>query len=130
MDSWNNLKSSLQYSPSISIPRCYLEGISEEIISCTLCGFCDASTKAYAGVVYLLLLTIAVKFVAAKICSPLQQQTIPQLELLSALLLVHLLSTIAESELMLSSPYCFTDSMVALCWIKEADKIWKTFVQN
>ena len=137
MDSWNSLKSSLQYSPSISIPQCYLEGISEEIISCTLCGFCDASTKAYAGVVYLLLLTSAgysVKFVAAKTrVAPLQQQTIPRLELLSALLLARHLSTIAESlafELILSSPYCFTDSMVALCWIKETDKIWKTFVQN
>ena len=47
----------------------HLEGISEEIISCTLCGLCDASTKAYAGVVYLLFQTSAgysVKFVAAK----------------------------------------------------------------
>ena len=127
----------MQYSPSISIPRCYFEGISEEIISCTLCGFCDASIKAYAGVVYLLLDTSAgysAKFVAAKIrVAPLQQQTIPRLELLSALLLARLLSTIAkslESDLKLSSPCCFTDSMVSLCWIKGRDKTWKTFVQN
>ena len=137
MDSWNRLRSSLQYSPTISISRCYMEGISEEIISCTLCGFCDASNKAYAGVVYLLLETSAgfsVKFVAAKTrVAPLQQQTIPRLELLSALLLARLMSTIAkglEFELTLSSPYCFTDSMVSLCWIKGSDKTWKTFVQN
>ena len=54
MDSWNSLRLNLQNSPSISTPRCYLESISEEIMSCTLCGFCDASTKAYAGVMYLL----------------------------------------------------------------------------
>ena len=137
MDSWNSLRLNLQNSPSISIPRCYLESISEEIMSCTLCGFCDASTKAYAGVVYLLLETttgFSVKFVAAKTrVAPLQQQTIPRLELLSALLLARLLSTIAESlefEFTLSSPYCFTDSMVSLWWIKGSDKTWKTFVQN
>ena len=76
----------------------------------------------------------SVKFVAAKTrVAPLQQQTIPRLELLSALLLARLLSTITESlesELTLSSPYCFTDSMVSLCWIKGRDKTWKTFVQN
>ena len=137
MDSWNRLRSSLQYSPTISISRCYMEGISEEIISCTLCGFCDASNKAYAGVVYLLLETsvgFSVKFVAAKTrVAPLQQQTIPRLKLLSALLLARLMSTIAkglEFELTLSSHYCFTDSMVSLCWIKGSDKTWKTFVQN
>ena len=58
------------------------------------------------------------KFVAAMTrVAPLQQQTIPRLELLSALLLARLLSTIAESlefEFTLSSPYCFTDSMVSL----------------
>ena len=39
MDSWNSLRLNLQNSPSISTPRCYLESISEEIMSCTLCGF-------------------------------------------------------------------------------------------
>jgi hypothetical protein len=130
MDSWNSLTSSLQYTPSISIPRCYLEGISTEIISCTFCGFCDTSIKA--GVVYLLLETtvgFSVKFVAAKTrVTLLQPQTIRRLELLSALLLARLLYTITESlecELTLTSPYCFTDSMVSLWWIKESDKTWK-----
>ncbi len=112
----------------------FAEVISADIISCTLCGFCDASTKAYAGVVYLLLETTAgfsARFVAAKTrVAPLQQQTIPRLELLSALLLARLMSTITkgpECELTLSTPYCFTDSMVSLWWI---NKTWKTFVQN
>ena len=88
---WHSLKSGLEEGQSISIPRCYLDGISEELVSCTLCGFCDASLKAYAGVVYLLLETefgFSVKFVAAKTrVSPLKEQTIPRLELLSTLLL-------------------------------------------
>lgn len=137
MEEWNTLSSSLQCAPSISIPRCYFESPREEIISCSLFGFCDASSKAYAGVVYLLLETSvghSVKFVAAKTrVAPLQCQTIPRLELLSALLLARLLSTIAESlefELPLSAPRCFTDSRVSFCWIKGSDKTWKAFVQN
>ena len=35
-----------------------------------------------------------------------------------------------EGELQLSPPRCFTDSTVALCWIKWTDKTWKPFVQN
>ena len=137
MDRWNSLKSSLEEGQSISIPRCYFDGVLEQPVRCTLCGFCDASLKAYAGVVYLLLETrtgFSVKFVAAKTrVSPLQKLTVPRLELLSALLLARLLTSIAQSlscELQLSSPQCFTDSTVALYWIKGTDKTWKSFVQN
>ena len=47
---WITLGSSLQDSISISIPRCYYDGISNPVISCTICGFCDASLKAYCRV--------------------------------------------------------------------------------
>lgn len=90
--------------------------------SLTLCGFCDASAKAYAGVVYLLLEMesgCSVRFVAAKThVSPLKEQTILRLELLSALLLARLLASITqslESELQLSPSRCFTNSTVTLC---------------
>ena len=137
IEGWSTLSTSLQYAQSISLPRCYFESVPEELISCTLCGFCDASLKAYAGVIYVLLETnvgYSVKFVAAKTrVAPIQCQTIPRLELLSALLLARLLSTVTESlecELTLSPPRCFTDSTVSLCWIKGSDKTWKAFVQN
>jgi len=137
MEKWQVLKSGLAEGQSVSIPRCYFNGVSEQLVSCTLCGFCDASVKAYAGVVYLLLETrtsSSVKFIAAKTrVSPLQKQTVPRLELLAALLLARLLVNITqslESELPLSSPRCFTDSSVTLCWIKGSDKTWKPFIQN
>ena len=124
---WNSLKANLEAGQSISIPRCYFDGVSEDIISCTLCGFYDASLKAYAGLVYLLIETesgFLVQFVAAKTrVSPLKEQTIPRLELLSALLLSRLLTSVTESlgdELQLLLPRCFTDSTVALYWIKGA----------
>ncbi len=65
--------------------------------------------------------------------SPLKSQTIPGLELLSALLLARLLDSVSQSlstELTLSLPQCFTNSTVTLCLIKGTDKCWKPFVQN
>ena len=134
---WRSLRTGLEEAQPISIPRCYLDGVSDPLVSCTLCGFCDASLKAYAAMVYLLLETkngCAVRFVAAKTrVSPLKEQTIPQLELLSALLLSRLLTSVTQSledELTLSVPRCFSDSEVALYWIKGTDRVWKPFVQN
>lgn len=105
--------------------------------SYALDGFCDASLKAYAAVVYLRFETETNTY-SHLLCSktqvaPLKKVTIPRLELLSALLLARLISTITnalESEIELAKPTCHTDSQVALCWIKGVDKEWKQFVQN
>ena len=75
-----------------------------------------------------------VKFLTSKTrVNPLQPQTIPRLELLSALLLTRLLVSVRkglESRLSLSETTCNTDSKVALHWIRRAEKEWKQFVQN
>ena len=113
----------------------YTSHASSKIISRSLCGFCDASNKAYAAVVYLVSVTHSatdVSFVAAKTrVSPLRPQTIPRLELLSALLLTRLMTTVMDSlQLQEVNVKCFTDSQVALYWIQGAKKNWKPFVQN
>ena len=88
---WRILVSELQENQPISLPRSYFTCIDGDITSYHLCGFCDASTRAYAAVVYLILKTeedTFVRFVAAKTrVAPLQAQTIPRLEFLSVLLL-------------------------------------------
>ena len=75
-----------------------------------------------------------VKFVAAKILvTPLQAQTVPRLELLSALLLSRSITSVSDSlksTLSLMELRCFTNSQVALFWICGTDKEWKPFLRN
>jgi len=65
--------------------------------------------------------------------APVKKVTIPRLELLSALLLARLVSTVQralEAEIQLSDVACHTDSQVTLYWIIGKDREWKQFVQN
>ena len=117
---WKRLVNDLKQVQCVIIPRCYFD-MGEKSRSCGLVGFCDASIQAYAAVVYLRVETDSgcyTRFVAAKTrVAPLQVQTIPRLELLGALLLSRLLTSVTSalsSELTLNPPICFTDSKVAL----------------
>ena len=134
---WNRLLAALRGPKSLVIPRCYLSINPDSPVSARLIGFCDASAKAYAAVVYLRLegeAQVSVRFLAAKTrVSPLGGVTIPRLELLSALLLSKLMvsvRTALQSELPLEDPVCYTDSRVALYWIRGCDQEWKQFVEN
>ena len=128
---WRLLVSDLREGWPISIPRCYWSSISGKVSSSMLCGFCDASQKAYAAVVYLRSTTdsgVSVRLVASKTrVSPLKKQTIPRLELLSALLLARLITSVTQT---LQPELPLSDSMISLCWIKGSDKCWKPFVQK
>ena len=123
---------------SFVIPRCYFHGIKEHPQSLCLEGFCDASCRAYAAVVYLKITTLTgtyVRIVASKTrVSPIdERQTIPRLELLSALILARLITNVRralESTLTIVGSTCWTDSKVVLYWIRNEEKEWKQFVQN
>ena len=137
MEEWNNLVTDLNEAQPISLPRSYFYDIAGPITSATLCGFCDASTKAFAAVIYLLLRSenkSVVRFVAAKTrVAPLQSQTVSRLELLSSLLLSKLMVAVRHSlqpQLTSLDIRCYTDSQVALYWIRGKDKEWKPFIQN
>ena len=137
---WNELLSGLTDDRLVRRPRCYRELGSPPVdgkLKAQLYGFCDASLKAYAAVVYLVMETgreRVPRLVCAKTrVAPLKELTLPRLELLSGLLLARLLHTVTsslETELQLSPPQCFTDSKVSYHWIRGSNKGWKPFVQN
>ena len=111
----------------------------EGIQSYLLCGFCDAFTTAYSAVVYIAVKTEVegeqhARFLTSKTrVAPLQTVTVPRLELLSALLLSRLVTTVLsslESCLPVSEIECYTDSTMALHWIKGTCKEWKTLVED
>ncbi|XP_065902306.1 uncharacterized protein [Dysidea avara] len=136
LSKWKSLVTGF-HSVMVTIPRCYSWSLSKSSGKYTLYGFCDASSRAYAAVVYMRIETnvgSSVEFVASKTrVSPVERQTIPRLELLSALLLANLMASVLtalEREITFSSITCFTDSKVALYWIRGVEKEWKQFVQN
>ena len=65
--------------------------------------------------------------------APLVEQTIPRLELLSALILARRIShiqSVLEEVISISHVRCWSDSEVALYWICGENRKWKQFVQN
>ncbi|CAB4004997.1 Hypothetical predicted protein [Paramuricea clavata] len=85
----------------MTLPRCYFVHIKEKVLARQLHGFRDASISAYAAVVYLVVTTTTRRyatFVTAKArVAPSQKQTIPRLELLSAVILARLMKNTYEA---------------------------------
>lgn len=89
---WNKLLEGLKMEKPICIARCYTKRSFEH---CTLLGFCDASQKAYAAVVYLWDGEDSCSLIASKTrIAPLLKQTVPRWELLGAVLLARLISSV------------------------------------
>ena len=66
---WNRLIDQLRWGIPISLPRSYSHSASDEIASQHLRGFCNASSRAYAVIVYLASVTtssVQVSFMASK----------------------------------------------------------------
>ena len=123
----------LHYLAKIKVPRYYFEH-NQSICGCQLHGFCDASKQAYAAVVYLRSTYedghVNVRMIASKTrVGPTKPQTIPRLELLGALILSRLMSTILRSLPDQSMLFYWTDSMTALHWICNPRE-WKQYVSN
>ena len=94
LQKWNNL---IQELRRMYLPRCLWTGLPTEDRSCSLYGFCD---QAYAAVVYLVVngpRGSSVRFLMSKTrVAPLKSQTVPRLELLSAVLLSRLVRSVTD----------------------------------
>uniref|UniRef100_A0A1X7UC21 Peptidase aspartic putative domain-containing protein n=1 Tax=Amphimedon queenslandica TaxID=400682 RepID=A0A1X7UC21_AMPQE len=113
----------------IRTPRCCLTIAGRNVM---LVGFCHAFLKAYAEVIYALDERQKCMFVASKTpVAPLKKQTIPRLELLSALLLARLIVSVKQSlSELVSGCMCYKDSLIVIHSKEGTDKQWKQFVQN
>ena len=101
MKDWNKWINGAKECPVFEIPRCYDTKLSDNS-KIMLIGFCDASEKGYAAVVYLRVASlngdhVSTNLVAVKTrVAPIVKQSIPRLELLAALLLAILMLRIRE----------------------------------
>ncbi|XP_076660879.1 uncharacterized protein LOC143364366 [Halictus rubicundus] len=99
-------------------------------------GFADASTVAYAAVVYARCISadgrVTVSLLAGKSkVAPLTPVTIPRLELQAAVLLSRLVTFVLSSFDNRDIPcFCWTDSTVVLAWLQSHPSRWKTFVAH
>ncbi|XP_029664104.1 uncharacterized protein LOC115236046 [Formica exsecta] len=107
------------------------------VIRRELHGFCDASEQGYGAVVYLRIVTrneVIIWLLSAKSkVAPLRSITLPRLELCAALLLSSLIVYIKQAlrgRLSLDAEHAWSDTMVALSWIRSSPHRWKIFVRN
>ena len=121
----------------LSIPRCYSSSGWNQGKSVSIHAFGDASPKGYGAAVYLRTAQsdgpAEVSLVMAKArLAPLKRVTLPRLELLGSLLAARL-AVLVRQALRLpddTATLCWTDSMIALGWIRGSPQRWKQFVSN
>ncbi|XP_046868497.1 uncharacterized protein LOC124461129 [Drosophila willistoni] len=131
-DNWLKWRADLDMLLHIQIPRL----VVNDTDNIELHGFSDASTKAYAAVVYSRVInkdgSISTSIMAAKSrVAPLKQQSLPRLELCAALLLSQLIRSIkAALRHQKVTVFAWCDSTIVLYWLSYAPSRLKTFVGN
>ncbi|XP_070075755.1 uncharacterized protein [Drosophila takahashii] len=131
-DNWLKWRADLDTLQKFRLPRF----VANDPDNIELHGFSDASTKAYAAVVYSRVTnedgSISVSIVAAKTrVAPLKQQSLPRLELCAALLLSQLIRSITSGLRHKNiTVFGWSDSSIVLSWLSYAPAQLKTFVGN
>ncbi|XP_055941833.1 uncharacterized protein LOC129971881 [Argiope bruennichi] len=128
---WSNFVTSLKVIENLKIPRHILTESYERTV---IVGYADASEAAFGTVVYMKSImedgTAVNKLIASKSrVAPIKVISIPRLELSACLLLSQLIERIRPPlQMLISETICYTDSTIALAWIKTPPYKLKTFV--
>lgn len=132
-DSWILFREALPQLSQLRIPRWLgMRDASKP----TLLGFCDASTKAYAAVIYIHVnpegSPSQMAIVASKTrVAPVKEISIPRLELAAAQLLAKLLKSVQQSlDLRDIGYHLWTDSSVVLSWLRKPPSSLKQYASN
>lgn len=128
---WKEFEDSLHNLQSINISR-WLPNFDDEI---EFHGFCDASTAAYAAVIYSRVSNydnILINLVTGKTkVAPIKMLTVPRLELVAALLLTRLmLKVLSATSHLKVKVFLWSDSSIVLAWLSSPPRRWHTFVAN
>ena len=130
---WTDFESELPILQQFKFPR---QICLPNTVKTQLHGFCDASEQAYGACVYLRSESkngkIAVHLICAKSrVAPIKTISVPKLELCGALLLAKLM-TVVKDALKINNVKvnAWSDSTIALHWIKSSPHTLKTFVAN
>ncbi|XP_063923785.1 uncharacterized protein LOC135137936 [Zophobas morio] len=132
---WNSFQAQVPELGKVSIPR---QCADDGALTSELHGFADASERGFGAVVYLRQSRptgeIRVSLIAGKSrVAPLKTVSLPRLELCAAVLAADLLSFVRETlkgVLNIHRVYAWSDSKVALTWIRSPPYRWATFVAN
>ncbi|XP_062557264.1 uncharacterized protein LOC134222137 [Armigeres subalbatus] len=130
---WMEFKAALSQLNNFKIPRCvvFLETETMEIH-----GFADASKSAYVVCIYLRCIRKNGSAESHLLCSkskvaPLQEITIPRLELCANLLLAKLVDKVVPVlKLNIHEIKLWSDSQIALAWMKKPLDRLQVFVRN
>ena len=120
----------------IRVPRCLHSNTESKPVSMEIHTFVDASQNAYGAVSYSRALyqtgETSTCIIAAKSkVAPLKSVSIPRLELMAAVVGLHLSNKISAAlEIPIQSVQFWSDSMDVLYWIRNRSRVFKPFIAN
>ena len=128
---WRN---ELQLLVKVRLPRHYFE--KKTPLNVSLHGFSDASKVAFTGVVYIRA-TYASGQPSSHIVlsktkvAPIEERTIPELELCGAHLLAKLMTSVSQTlNVPAEHMYCYSDSTITLAWLDGSPQRNRLYVAN
>ncbi|XP_018375208.1 PREDICTED: uncharacterized protein LOC108768973 [Trachymyrmex cornetzi] len=130
---WSYFQDQIQYIPEMLISR---HAFSKEYNTMEVHGFCDASEIAYGCCIYIKTVNNSGEATVNLLCAkskvaPLKNVSLPRLELCAALLLAELYRQVIQAlTITPDSTYLWSDSTIALAWIKGEPSRWVQFVAN